>query len=175
MISELAYIAYFENLATQSLDFNHVAGVNDAFFYLPEPWDLTAIDNAIKSTKSVPMLLLDSIAGQVDDNQAASYLQTINGQFTVLDMATTGDAYTVRECRDRCLPIGLNILGRMLRDGRNGQLLSNPKFKFTFSKLPFDPVGPMAIKHYGYTFRFKIYCPFGFSVDSTIWRDIPAT
>lgn len=172
MISELNYIAYFENLATQSMDFNHVAGTNDAFFYLPNTYDLTEIDNAIKSSKSVPMLLLDSIAGQLDDNQSENYVQTINGQFTILDMAIVGKASTIRDARDKCLPIGLNVLARMKRDGKANVLLS-PNIKFTISKIPYDPVGPMAIKHYGYTFRFKIYCPFGFSVNSGTWRDIP--
>jgi hypothetical protein len=173
MITELDYIAYFENLATQSKDFNHVAGTKDAFFYIPEPYDLAEIDKAIKQTKSVPFMMLDAMTGGMGESTAHNYSEGINAQITILDMATVGDAVSIRAVRDNCLAIGVKLLGRLAYDSRK-QLLIEPGARFNFNNIKFDPVGPIAQKHYGITFRFLITCPFGFTVDSTIWRDIPA-
>jgi hypothetical protein len=172
MITELDYIAYFENLATQSKDFNHGQDGKVAFFYLPDEWDLTEIENVLNTRgKTVPVLLLDSVKGQLDDNASQNYLQGINGQITILTTADTGKVITIRAARDYCLALGLKLMARMRYD-TGKRMLFKPTATFRISGTSYDPVGPIELIHYGYTFRFKISCPFAFSTDSGSWRDI---
>ncbi|MDB4919849.1 hypothetical protein [Mucilaginibacter sp.] len=171
MITELEYIAYFENLATQSKQINHNPPAARAFFYIPEEWNLAEIDKALRSSKIAPMFLLDSLAGIFTDEQSENHVQMINAQFTILDMVDVGNVENIRAARDKCLDIGLNFLTRIKKDSRKREMIT-PLTRFTINQVQYNPVGPMAIKHYGYTFRFKIACPFGFTVDSATWRDI---
>jgi hypothetical protein len=52
-----------------------------------------------------------------------------------------------------------------------GATVLPPLTRMVIHGIQYDPVGPMADNHYGYTFRFKITCPFGFTVDSGNWLD----
>lgn len=170
MITEEAYIAYFENLAARHLEINHVPGSTSAFFYIPVPMNLTEIDNAITSSKSTPLLALDALNGAFDSKQSASYLQTVQGQFFILDKVKVGNSATIRDAQDKCLKIGMDILARMEVDTKGSAPIARGA-RFVYSNVQYNPVGPMASNHYGYTFRFTVTCPFGYTVNSAIWQD----
>ncbi len=168
-ITEEAYIAYFTDLATKHKEIAHTIGGRQSLFYIPVEMDLAEIDKAIRDKKSVPMLALDSMRGGFGSNQSARGLQTIEGQFFVLDKAEVGKVEDIRRAHDRCLKIGFEILARMVVDLKGEKMV--PGTRFTIDDVKYDPVGPMASTHYGYTFRFPITCPFGFTVDSGNWTD----
>lgn len=172
VLTELEYIAYFENLAAKNKAFLHNADTNPKFFYLPEPWDLTAIDNVLKKSIGGPLMLLDAMNGDFDNEDSQNYVQTIAGQITIVNNATTGDAVTIRIVRDACLPLCVKLLARMRYDFRRKQLFNPKNAFFAIKAVKYDPVGPMYSKYYGYTFRFTITSTFGFVVDSTSWTDL---
>lgn len=170
MITELQYIAYFANLAAKHKQILHEEKVKDAFFFIPLAYDLTEIDNAIRNTKSTPFLALDALRGSFDDGGAENNVQIIDAQFTIADKAKSGKADTIRTVQDKCLSIGRDFIARLKHDSRKKQLF-NPLANFSISNVKYDPVGPMNVEHYGYTFMFQITCPFGYTVDSGTWLD----
>jgi len=170
MVTELEYIAYYTHLATQHNQIGHVAGSKDAFFFIPMAYDLAEIDKAIRNTKTTPFLALDALRGSFNDNASENNVQIIAGQFTIADKVDKGFSLTIREAQDKCLKIGLDIITRMKHDSRKRQLF-NPLASFSISNVLYEPVGPMSVNHYGYTFHFDIACPFGYTVDSGTWLD----
>jgi len=174
MITEAQYIAYFTGIAQNHKQIMHGVDGRTAFFFIPVDMDLKEIDNAIRGTKSTPMLALDSMNGSFNDsNGTQNHVQTIAGQFTILEKADSRDQETIRSAQDVCLSIGLQVCARMqteLKGMQPGQPLAD-KARFVIHNVQYDPVGPMAGTHYGYTFRYTITCPFGFTVDSGNWLD----
>ncbi|GAA4327403.1 hypothetical protein GCM10023149_30750 [Mucilaginibacter gynuensis] len=170
MITETAYIAYFTSLAEKHNQIMHGVDGRAAFFYIPIEMDLTEIDNAIRANKSVPLMALDALHGSFDDNQSDRHLQTVAGQFTILDKAAVGKQESIRAVQDSCLKIGMQILQRMKVELRSGELMANGT-RFTIHNVQYDPVGPMEVAHYGYTFRYTITCPFVLTVDNGNWLD----
>jgi hypothetical protein len=170
MVSELQYIDYFTHLATQHLKIRHDAGKKDAFFFIPLSYDLSEIDSAIRNTKSAPMMALDAMRGTFGDNESENHVQTIEAQITILDKAENGKAETIRSVQDTALQIGFDIITRLKQDCRKKQIF-DANTRFAIRDVRFDPVGPMAINHYGYTLRFSIACPFDYTVDSGTWLD----
>jgi hypothetical protein len=170
MVTELQYIAYFTNLATQHRQIGHVEGKKDAFFFIPLAYDLAEIDKAVRNTKSAPFLALDAVRGSFNDNESESHIQIIEGQITIADKVETGKVITIREAQDKCLQICRDILARMKYDSRKRQLIQ-PLATMRINNVQYEPVGPMAVNHYGYTMRFEIACPFGYTVDSGTWLD----
>jgi hypothetical protein len=170
MVTEIEYIAYFTNLASKHKQIQHQEGTKNAFFFIPLAYDLGEIDNAIRNTKSTPFIAVDALRGSFDDNDSENHVQIIEGQFTIADKAESGKAESIRTVQDACLKIGLEFITRLKHDARK-KLLFNPHAKFTISNVLYDPVGPMSMNHYGYTFRFQITCPFGYTVDSGTWLD----
>jgi hypothetical protein len=57
----------------------------------------------------------------------------------------------------------------MKADARRRQLI-NELVQFSVSDVQYDPVGPMAQNHYGYTFLFKLTCPLGLRVEPELWN-----
>ena len=170
MVTELEYIAYFTNLASQHKQILHEAGKKDAFFFIPLAYDLSEIDKAIRNTKSAPFVAVDALRGAFDDSGSENNVQMIDGQFTIADKATSGEDESIRTVQDTCLRIGLDFITRLKHDSRKKQLF-NPLAKFSISNVRYEPVGPMNMNHYGYTFLFSIACPFGYTVDSGTWLD----
>jgi hypothetical protein len=168
-ITEEAYISYFTDLATKHKTIQHTINGRQSFFFIPVEMDLKEIDNAIRDKKSTPMMALDAMRGTFDEGQSARYLQTVNGQFTILETAKVGLQTDIRRAQDVCLKIGLQILARMKVDLRGQGMV--PGTFFSIGNVRYDQVGPMAVNHYGYTFRFNITCPFSFSVDAGNWTD----
>jgi hypothetical protein len=56
MITEQQYIEYFATLAILHKSIAHDPGKKDAFFFIPMQYDLSAIDTALRNSKSVPLL-----------------------------------------------------------------------------------------------------------------------
>lgn len=169
IITEEAYIEYFTGLASKHKKILHGVNNRATFFFIPIAMDLKEIDNAIRNNKATPLMALDAMHGNFDDGLSARYLQTINGQFTILDKVENGKQTDIRRAQAECLTIGTEILGRMTIDFKNKIALGLANF--TIHNVQFDPVGPMAMTHFGYTFRFTITCPFSFKVDSGNWTD----
>lgn len=171
MISELQYIDYFTQLAINHKSIAHVPGTKDAFFFIPLTYDLAEIDSAVRNTKSAPFMALDAMRGKFNDYSSENNVQLIDGQITILDKIDKGKLSTIREAQDKCFKICFDLVTRMKSDRRKGNMFGNNLVNFSISNISYDPVGPMAINHYGYTIRFQIACPFGYTVDSGTWLD----
>jgi hypothetical protein len=170
MISQLQYINYFTGLAMRHKAIQHQPGKKEAFFFIPMPWDLDGIDKAMRNTKSVPLLALDGLRGMIDDGMSESYVQHVEGQFTILDKPAAENTDAISQAQDKCLPIGLQLLAKMKADARRKQLI-DPAVRFSVSKVPYEPVGPMALNHYGYTFQFTLTISIGMPVSDEVWLD----
>lgn len=168
MISQLQYIQYFTSLAMSHKAIRHEPGKKDAFFFIPMPWDLDAIDKAARNTKSVPILALDGLRGMVDDVRVESYVQLVEGQFTILDKPAAETPEAISQAQDKCLPIGLQLLAKMKHDARR-KMLIDKAVQFSVTKVPYEPVGPIALNHYGYTFQFTLTLPIGMPVSDDVW------
>lgn len=175
MITEIPFIAYFENLATQHSLIQHNRNGRNAFFYVPAEYDLREIDNALRSGVATPLLMLDCPDGMINDNGAASHHDDMNVQITILEKTDSGKVSDIRLAREKCKPVGFQILQRMLIDkGRKKLIQADVTTHFQLNQVKYDPVGPIASIYYGYTFRVLLRCPFGFKVDDGTWLDIPA-
>jgi hypothetical protein len=168
MISEQDYIEYFKVLAMRHKSVQHIPGKKDAFFFIPMPWDLGAIDEAIRNTASSPMVALDSMRGKFDESRSDSYLQEIEGQFTILEKADLADLASISAAQDQCLAIGKQLLAKMRSDARHNRLISK-LVTFSISGVPYEPVGPMEVNHYGYTFQFNLKVPIDMLVTDDNW------
>ncbi|WP_342644999.1 hypothetical protein [Mucilaginibacter sp. CSA2-8R] len=171
MISEQEYINYFTALAIRHKDIRHIPKEKDAFFFVPMPWDLSAIDEAIRNTGSTPMVALDAMRGKFDENRSDSYLQEIEGQFTILEKVDLADLATISQAQDKCLAIGRQMLAKMKNDARHKKLIK-PLVSFSIAALPYEPVGPMEVCHYGYTFQFTLKVPIDMVVSHDTWLDV---
>lgn len=168
MITEEQYIEYYKTLAMLHKGIGHVPGKKDAFFFIPMQYDLSAIDTAIRNSKSVPLLALDAQRGNFDDNSSDSFVQIIEGQFTVIDKAEVGNQATIQQAQNKCLTIGLQLIAKMKQDARKRKLM-HEIVQFSVKDVQYDPVGPMQQNHYGYTFLFKLTCPLGLRVEPELW------
>lgn len=169
-MTEDQYISYFENLAEQSKDINHKLDGKNSFFYIEDGSDLDEFDQALRDGIPSPCMLLVGDDGELDDNDSENHLQNLDGEFFILSRKTSDK--TIRQLRAECLPIAINILARMKRDAKAGNIVENKTVHFHISKIPYLKVGPMNGKWYGYMIAFRFECPFGFAVTDANWRDI---
>lgn len=169
-MTELQYIAYFENLAVQSKGLNHnPAEKKNAFFFISDPYTTTEIDNALRNNVSFPAMLLDAAPGMLDSNESTNYTKNINGQFRIIAQAGKDQ---IREVRETCFILGMEIITRMQQDSRQHKIIPGKIVSFLIEQVHYEPVGPMLLNHYGYVFNFRFICPFGFTVSAASWRDI---
>lgn len=171
-MNEDQFVSYFENLAIQSKEINHMAGGVKSFFYIEDGYNLDEFDNALRKAVQSPTVMLVADDGMFNDNASASYNQEMDGQ--LLFIGKLGGGRTIRSIRAMCLPIALNFLAKMKYDAHKKQILPNPKdlVHFRIDRVPYEKIGPLSLEWYGYSVSFKFICPFGFSVTSAIWRDI---
>jgi hypothetical protein len=182
IITELNFIAYFQGLAEKHRLIAHgqtetvdgLEQVRNSFIYIPSEFNLAELDNMIRSGVSTPLLMVDALKGHINDNGTDSHHQDINVQFFVLEKTDVGTVASIREARDKTLPVGMAILERMKSDRRKGVLLDKGT-AFTFNNVGYDPIGPIETSYYGYSFQALLRCPFAFKVDGGTWSDIPAT
>ena len=173
MVSQQNIIDYFNNIATQHRRLNSGASNKKAFFFIPEAYNLTEIDNAIRNLDIAPFIMLDAMRGTVTDNGGESHTNDITIQFSILDEAEVGNAESIRGARDSAFKIGTDVLTRMKADSRARNFLAaSPNARMRINNVHYNPIGPMQIKYYGYVFSLTITCPFSFEVTSATWLDI---
>lgn len=169
-MNEAEYISYFRNLAIQSKDIGHtVSGLKKSFLVVDNPYDLTALDTAIRSTLKVPAMLLDIPQFTPTSNASASFTNTVDGVFMIIMKAGKNNLATVR---DECLSIGLKVLYRMHYDYKHQAIEPGKPVYFQMDNTKVEPVGPIAVEYHGYMFSFSFICPFGFSVNGASWTDL---
>lgn len=169
-MNEAEYISYFRNLAIQSKDLQHNAtGLKKSFLVVDNPFDLTALDAAIRTTLKVPAMLLDIPEFSPSGNGTANFTNTVNGMFMIIAKASKNNLATVR---DQCLAIGMKFLYRMHYDYKRQAIEPNKPVFFQMDDTQVEPVGPIAVEYHGYLFRFSFICPFGFSVNDASWTDL---
>lgn len=169
MIDEEQFVSYFENLAIRSKAINHTKDGGKSFFYIEEPDDTSQFDDALRNAVTSPTFLLVADNGEFSDNNTENHTQEINGQFYVVAKIT--DRLNSRQARAFCLPIVVDFLARIKQDARKNEILARKIISFRIDKIPYQKVGPINDKWYGYTVWFSFTCPFGFSVTSGSWRD----
>ncbi len=171
-MNEASYISYFQNLAIQSKDLQHnTTGLKKSFLVVDNPFDLTALDAAIRTTLKVPAMLLDIPEFSPSGNGTANFTNTVNGMFMIIMKANKNNLATVR---DQCLEIGMKFLYRMHYDYKRQAIESGKPVFFQMDDTQVEPVGPIAVEYHGYLFRFSFICPFGFSVNGASWTDLEA-
>lgn len=169
-MTEEHYKAYFQNLATQSKDLNHVeADKKKAFFVVDDPFDLSAIENALRSTVKFPAMLLDVPEFKPSGNGSANYTETVDGVFMIVKDAKPNTKAAVR---DECKAIGMRILFRMHYDYKRQMIEAGKYIAFKIDDVEVSAVGPMAVSCHGYMFSFRFVCPFGFTVSGANWNDL---
>lgn len=170
-MTEQQYIDYFTSLAIQSKEINHTENGMVSFAYIEQAFDLDAFDEKLRSATSSRFFLLISEEGSFSDNGSLNYTQAVDGEFLVVER--TGNARTISQARNNSLLIGQNFLSRMRIDSsKRGQIVPGAAVHFRIDNVDYEKVGPLDDQWYGYLFRFRFTCPFGFTVDDATWRDI---
>lgn len=152
---------YLERKATESPLIKHVKdSENDqAFFVIDDPYDLNEFDLALRSLTKYPAMLFELADGVIDDQNNASYLNTVNCSFMIVDKLKEFEK--IRTCRSRCYHIGKAIIREILKDCRN-QLIIPDKLVQVPLRSTYSPVGPMDLRWYGYQFTLEFVGPDGF-------------
>ncbi|KAA8483766.1 hypothetical protein BDE36_1767 [Arcticibacter tournemirensis] len=168
-MSEAQYISYFENLAKQSIAIGHDPDQGRySFFYIEDPYNMEEIDLAIRNRLTLPALLLETSDGELDKNATTNYTDTIKCVFSVIGKANTTEE--LRQSRDQCKRIGIEILARMSHDSSRNAIVPGKNVYFRIEEVEYSPISVDTL-FFGYQFSFRFVCPFGFSVDSAIWHD----
>jgi hypothetical protein len=166
MITETAYKNYFENLAAKHIGLAHSA-TNQAFFYIDNPYELSAIDLALGYMASKKCLLLDVPDRLWDDNASNNYTDKITCQFTILKRES--DKSLLLEARNQTMAIVEDFLVKIRQDQSARILLGSVNAKMRIADVKIDAVGPMKLEWYGYTVLVSIICPFSPAVNNGNW------
>ncbi|MDF2851703.1 hypothetical protein [Sphingobacterium multivorum] len=152
---------YLERKASESPAILHVkdSASGQAFFVIDDPYDLNEFDKALRSVAKSPAMLFELADGVIDDQTNASYLNTVNCSFMVIDKK--GDFEKVRDCRNRCYAIGKEIIKSILKDQREMNIIPDKMIQVPL-RTNYSPVGPMDIRWYGYQFTLEFVGPDGF-------------
>ncbi|WP_285055127.1 hypothetical protein [Pedobacter ginsengisoli] len=167
---EQQYIDYFKNLAIANTQINHTLNGIDAFAYVDDPNNLDEFDDKLRNARCEYFMLLIADNGSFQDNASESFHQDIDGGFFILSRKT--NSKSIAQTRDECMQIIIDTLGRINRDGKKQLINPDRKVDFRINDIPYEKVGPMCDDWHGYVVYFQFGCPFGYQVNSTIWRDI---
>jgi hypothetical protein len=171
MIYETDYSTYFEKLATLHTAIRHNADDRQSFFFIEQPDDTEEFDNALRNYATSPALLAVAEQGELNDNNSENHTEQFEGQLYVI--ARKEDGQSIKQVRDICKPIVMDILAKMKIDAkRTGGIIPGKLVQFRINNISYQKVGPMNISWYGYTFWFNFTCPFGFAVTSGSWSNI---
>ena len=157
MITETAYKAYFENLAAKHIALAH-SEQNKSFFYIDNPFELTAIDQALGYMQSNKCLLLDVPDRLWDDNASNNYTDKISCQFTVLKRES--DKTQLLNARNETLAIVEDFLVKIRQNQSSRTLFNSTNAHMRIENVSIQAVGPMKLEWYGYTVVVSIICPF---------------
>lgn len=155
------FFDYLEAKAVQHPDIPHDPDNKKVAFYgLDDPYDLDEFDNALRNFAAFPAMLAELNEGELDDNNAANYTDTMEGGFMIVDKRQGKEP--TRAVRHRCREIGKAIVVQMRRDARAGTVKPGQLVHFRIEGVSYTPVGPLATQYYGYLFNFRFICPFSF-------------
>lgn len=155
---------YLESKAIQNPEIKHdEVNSKKGFYVIDDPYDLSEFDNALRNFAAFPAMILEFGEGMLDDNNANSYTDTMRGSFMVVDKYDNkSGSEKPRQIRARCLEIAKQILIQIRKDVRSQTIEPGKHINFRIANIPYTPVGPMAIKYYGYMVSFEFICPFTF-------------
>lgn len=166
MITENALKSYFENLATKHATLQH-SPENPSFFYIDNPYELTAIDAALRNMTAEIALLVDTPERNLDDNLSNNYVESINIQFTILKKEN--DSTLLLEARDAVLPVINDFLVKIRQNASDRSLVGSSLNRMRITNVKIDPVGPMNLEWYGYTVIITVACPLALNTNDAIW------
>lgn len=152
---------YMERKASESPAILHVkdSASDQAFFVIDDPFDLNEFDTALRSVAKSPAMQFELADGILDDQNNASYLNTVNCSFMIIDKLA--DFEKVRDCRNRCYHIGKEIIKSILKDQRDMNIIPGKMIQVPL-RANYSPVGPMDVRWYGYQFTLAFVGPDGF-------------
>lgn len=131
-----------------------------AVHVIDDPYDLGEFDAALRNFASFPAMLLEEGNGLLNDNTSASYIDTKDFSFMIVDKRDGKEL--ARAVRARCLVIAQKILIK-IREDRTKRLIVPGKFiEMRLDDCPYVPIGPMDTKYYGYMISLRFICPFSF-------------
>lgn len=152
---------YMDRKAVQSPAIQHVpeSETDRAFFVIDDPYDLSEFDTAVRSFSKSPAMLFELMDGNLDDQNNASYLNTVNCSFMILDRV--GENERIRDCRDRCYNIGKELIRDILKDVRDMAIVTDKMISCPLNSN-YLPVGAIDNQYYGYQFTLQFIGPDGF-------------
>lgn len=152
---------YIERKAIESSFIQHVPDSEHdrSFFVIDDPYDLSEFDKALRSLSKSPSMLFELMDGSIDDQNNASYLNTVNCSFMILDRV--GEDELIRNCRDRCYRIGKDLIKQILKDVRDMDIISDKMISCPLNSN-YIPVGAIDNQYYGYQFTLQFVGPDGF-------------
>jgi hypothetical protein len=169
MVTEDQYISYFEKLAKAHRQIQHNPDGVSSFVEVEEPDELSAFDEALRSTTGDTVMLVVAAEGQLDDNSSENHVQTVDAQIYILQKKT--DGIKTADIRTVTISIIRDILGRTKSDARLNSIIPGKVISFRINNIPVRKVGPINLDWYGHTVLISFTCPFGYTVDSGTWTD----
>jgi hypothetical protein len=171
MLTEDQFISYFEKLANAHRTIAHNLDGQQSFFEVEDPDELSAFNEALRYATGSTVMLLVAGEGELDDNNSENHVQVVDFQIYILQKKET-DVKT-SDIRSVCIEVIKSIVGRTKHDCRRGRIVPGKSVNFRIENVPIRMVGPIELNWYGYTTQLSFTCPFGWSVDSGTWTDIP--
>lgn len=171
MVTEDECITYYENLAKVHKVIQHEVGGQKSFFEIEDLESLDNFDEALRNVVGSTVMLLYASDGELNDNDTENHNQELDCQIYILQRKT--NAVAVSQIRSACIEIIKEVLGRTKREARQGLVFPGKIVQFRINKIPVRKVGPMCLDWFGYTALLTFTCPFGYTVDSGSWTDIP--
>lgn len=159
-------ITYFETLATQHVDIGHSEGEKH-FFRMELDEVLTGIN---RTDVAYPFLALEGYSFDFTDNRADNIIKNRKGAFMLIDhLSDPGDYDRMHQIWDELEVIGTDILLRMKRDKRNGDVPVIRDFQFDSveAELIMNQIG----NDVGIRFQFNLGSPVDGDVDATKWNE----
>ena len=166
MITEQSLRSYFENLAAKHTVLTH-SEENPSFFYIDNPYELNAIDEALRNMSQEICALVDTPDRVLNDNASGNYVEAINLQFTILKKQS--DSTLLLQTRDAVLPIISDFLVKVRQDNHTGNIFGSATAKMKIVNVKIEPVGPMNLEWYGYTAIITLTCPLALTPNDAIW------
>lgn len=152
-------IDYLERkAAAHSLIAHDLDAKRGSFYVLDDPYDLDEFDQAIRNFAKFPAMLVEEPDGELSGNASANNTDRMN--FSIMIVDERAGKEKVREVRNRCRQIGLDIVTTIRKD-RMTNIVPGKIVHYQL-EVRYNPVGPMHIKYYGYQFHISFIIPFTF-------------
>ncbi|GGH28210.1 hypothetical protein FAZ19_19645 [Sphingobacterium alkalisoli] len=129
-----------------------------SFYVLDDPYDLDEFDQALRNFAKFPAMLVDEPDGELSGNDSANNTDTMN--FTIMIVDERNGRERVRDVRNRCRQIGLDIVTTIRKNRMTG--IVPGKIVHYRLEVNYSPIGPLNVKYYGYQFQISFVIPFTF-------------